>query len=54
MINPGFPQLKAKHKAQAFRSERNGAVPPSAVAGIGVMSGVLNRCETKCQVTTKL
>ena len=27
------------------RSERNGPVPLSAVAGIGAMSGVLNRCE---------
>jgi hypothetical protein len=36
---------EAQDKAQAFRRERNGPVPLSAVAGIGVMSGVLNRCE---------
>jgi hypothetical protein len=32
---------EAQDKAQAFRSERNGPVPLSAVAGIGAMSGVL-------------
>src|SRR5215475_12383712 len=33
---------EAQDKAQAFRNERNGPVPLGAVAGIGVMSGVLN------------
>jgi len=33
---------EAQDKAQAFRSERNGPVPLSAVAGIGAMSSVLN------------
>ena len=33
---------KAQDKAQAFRSERNGPVPLSAVAGSGAMRGVLN------------
>jgi hypothetical protein len=33
---------EAQDKAQAFRSERNGPVPVSAVAGIGAMSRVLN------------
>ena len=43
MINPGFPvEGEAQDKAQAFRSERNGPVPLSAVASIGAMSGVLN------------
>jgi hypothetical protein len=36
---------EAQDKAQAFRSERNGPVPLSAVAGIDAMSSVLNRCE---------
>ena len=36
---------EAQDKAQAFRSERNGPVPLSAVADIGAMSGVLKRCE---------
>jgi len=36
---------EAQDKAQAFCSERNGAVPLSALAGIGAMSGVLNRCD---------
>jgi len=43
---PGFRiEGEAQDKAQAFRSERNGPVPLSEVAGIGAMSGVLNRCE---------
>jgi hypothetical protein len=45
-LNPVFTvEGEAQDKAQAFRSERNGPVPLSAVAGIGAMSGVLNRCE---------
>ena len=32
---------EAQDKAQAFRSERNGPVPLSTVAGIGAMSGIL-------------
>ena len=45
-LNPGSAvEGEAQDKAQAFRSERNGPVPLGAVAGIGAMSGVLNRCE---------
>jgi hypothetical protein len=46
MINPGVPvEGETQDKAQAFRSERTRPVPLSAVAGIGAMSRVLNRCE---------
>jgi hypothetical protein len=42
-LNPGSAvEGEAQDKAQAFRSERNGPMPLSAVAGIGAMSGVLN------------
>ena len=42
--NPGFAvEGEAKSEAQAFRSERNGPVPLSQVASIGVMSGVRTR-----------
>src|SRR5262245_30519570 len=42
-INPASAvEGEAQDKAQAFRSERNGPVPRSAVAGIGAMSGVPN------------
>jgi len=40
---------EAQDEAQAFRSERNGPVPLSAVAGIGAMSGVLNRGERSAE-----
>jgi hypothetical protein len=33
---------ETQDQAQAFRSERNGPVPLSVVAGIGAMRGVLN------------
>jgi len=45
VISDSAVESEAQDKAQAFRSERNGLVSPSAVAGIGAMSGVLNRCE---------
>jgi len=45
MIPDSAVESEAHDTAQAFRSERNGPVPLSAVAGIGAMSGVLNRCE---------
>src|SRR5262249_15909171 len=38
-------ESEAQDKAQAFRSECNGPLPLSAVAGSRAMSGVLNRCE---------
>jgi hypothetical protein len=45
-INPDSAvEGEAQDKAQAFHSERNRPVPLSGVAGIGAMSGVLNRCE---------
>jgi len=43
-MNPNSAvKSEAQDKAQAFRSERNGPVPLSAVAVIGAMSGVLKR-----------
>jgi len=46
LFNPDYAvEGEAQDKAQAFRSERNGLVPLSVVAGIGAMSGVLSRCE---------
>ena len=45
ILNPDSAvEGEAKSEAQAFRSERNGPVPLSQVASIGVMSGVRNRC----------
>jgi len=41
---------EAKGEAQAFRSERNGPVPLSQIASIGVMSGVRNRLHKECRV----
>ena len=54
MINPGFPvEGETQDKAQAFRSERNGPVSPSAVAGIVGDEQRPRPLRTKCQVTKK-
>jgi hypothetical protein len=41
------PRLIVKREAQAFRSEVNGSLPPSEVAGTGAMSAALNHLKTE-------
>jgi len=45
VISDSAVENEVQDKAQAFRSERNGPVSPSAVAGIVAMSSVLDHCE---------
>jgi hypothetical protein len=45
---------EAQDKAQAFRSERNGPVPLSTVAGIWCDERRPQPLRTKCQLTRKL
>ena len=49
IITDSAVEGEAQDKAQAFRNERNGPVLLSALAGIGAMSGVPNRCERSAQ-----
>src|ERR1043166_2011509 len=51
MIPDSAVESEAQDKAQAFRSERNGPVPLSAVVGIGVDERRPQPVRTKRQVT---